>query len=150
MILKLTNQDLCFFPDKKDLCSHGELDNVEPFNIKGFSPRNFVKGFLERRGILKPRIEEVMLAEFSSVDMHVDNLSSSSCGSIAIFLRGSGELFYTLKIPNKRNQFITMNKKVQAGEAITFDFHLPHQFKSEENCIAVLADVNRKQLEKLI
>lgn len=149
MIIDLTNKDLLFFPDKKFLHSRYKLDNIEPFNIPEFSPRNFVKGFLERRGIAKPKIQEVMLAEFSSVDMHVDVLSDKSCGTIAIFLKGGGELYQTVK-GDKRGQFSVRNDTIEVNQAITFDFHLPHQFKAAENCIAVLADVNRKQLERLV
>lgn len=150
MIIDLTNKDLLYFPDKKYLVSRGYLDNVDTFRIPEFKSMIFVEEFLKRRGIEKPKINEAACCEFSNVEMHVDNISPPSYATLVIMLSGKGRLIHTVRTKSKRQPFSTVSENIKVGGALVFDFHLPHQFKTAENCIAVLADVNRKQLERLV
>lgn len=150
MILKLTEEDKLFLPPKKYLNSFAKLTMVENFDIPDFDPEVFVKGFLIRRGIAEPKAMHSMVAEFNNVEMHVDNLSPFSYGTIVIMLNGSGSLIHTVQSEGyKKGVFSCKKEHIASNEAITFDFHLPHQFITKENCIAILADVKREHLEIL-
>jgi hypothetical protein len=150
MILKLTEKDKLLLPPQKYLNSFGELDDVEPLNIPDFDPNVFVERFLIRRGVLNPKVMHAMVAEFNSVEMHVDNLSPFSYATIAIMLNGAGSLIHTVQAESYKKGALSCKKEhISNNEAITFDFHLPHQFIAEKNCIAILADVKRKNLDLL-
>jgi hypothetical protein len=150
MIQKLTDIDKKLLPPKKQLQSFGErLVNVENFEVDGFDVYEYTKDFLIRRGIESPKIMHPMVAEFSNVDMHIDNLSPIRFGTLVLMLTGEGSLIYTVRSKIKDN-FECKTVVVKKDYGVVFDFHLPHQFKCHgENCVAILADVERCQLEQL-
>jgi|688.fasta_scaffold254760_2 hypothetical protein len=150
---KLTEQEIKLIPPHSQLNSGRSIDTVEPWHIDSFNATKYIKDLMINRGVKSPKMKEIMTAVFSNVAMHTDNLSPTSCCTLAVMLKGHGELIHTIVPPDftKTGRLITKSKHVQENEAFYFDFHLPHQWinKSKENCIAILADVDREQVMEM-
>ncbi len=104
--------------------------------------KQFVCNFLKKRGIKRPRIYENGVYSFSNVGMHTDVVSPSTAGTLVFMLSGRGTL---LTWDGKK----IIQKFLAAGDAVFFDFNLPHSFETEYNCQAILADIPKKYQKQI-
>ena len=86
-MLKLSPKERDMLPSDVELTR--KVDDVVPYHIEGFHEKDFVINFLKTRGITRPKIAEYMLARFSDVEMHVDNLSPISHATLVIMITGT-------------------------------------------------------------
>jgi len=127
--------------------------SVEHFFISNFNVKQFFIDLLKARGIKKPKIYDCNTYVFHDVGMHVDSLSPISASSIIIMIYGSGTLCITSKTEDKKSPYRCDDIFLERSSCANFDFHMPHSFKKDEKqkyaCVAIVADVSRKQLEKI-
>jgi hypothetical protein len=131
-ILKFSTKDKRKFED-------GEVDPIS--NSK--ESKDFIREFLNSRGIKKPKVYEQGIYSFCDVGMHTDNLSPKSAMTMCLMISGNGVL--SAWDGKKVNEY-----RLNEGEGVIFDFNLPHSFKADETCQAFLVDIPKRYKKNLI
>ena len=128
-----TSEGLELLKFQTDVEKRFEENSVAPVDANK-DMKKYVINFLKKRGIARPKIWSFGTFTFKNVDMHVDDMSPKSAGTLMFLINGCGELSYW---DGKKIHYKQMGKL----DAVFFDFNLPHAFKSNHICQALLVDI---------
>ncbi len=105
----------------------------------------YVNGYLKSQGIKRPILEESGIFEFGSVGMHTDNIRSPLKFTIAIMLRGKGQISYM-------EDGAIQNERLQKNDVVVFQHTKPHSFinAGKNKCVAILSNISNTQAKKLL
>lgn len=136
-----TDEGLELLKFQTDVKKRFEENGVAPVDANK-DMKKYVINFLKKRGIARPKIWNFGTFTFKNVDMHVDNMSPKSAGTLIFMIKGRGELSHW---DGKKIHHTHMDQL----DAVFFDFNLPHAFKSNHICQALLVDIPKRYKKNL-
>ncbi len=122
-------------------------DNVEPLTPINDETNEIMRDILG--GELWEKKADNCIIGFSTVGMHVDDVTPKDCVTVLVMLAGKGDLFYFDEVftPNSYKLRNVMEKHLKQGSVVVFDDRFPHSFSSQVNCAAVVYAVNKKYFQ---